>query len=434
MWCFIYKWSISQSLNAEQPISKAVEEHISECSVCRSYLDANMDMAGQLAAKGDTVLASVNTGGTVANGGSGYGGSLSADGRYVAFFSAATDLTSGDNNATTDVFIRDLFGGVTELISVAADGGLARGGSSLFPGVSGEGRYVVFESSATNLVPNDVNGVVDVFVRDRQSGLNILVSKHSNGTQGDAHSARARISENGQYVVFESGSSTLADGDTNGDVDIFRHDLASGTTLRVSVNNNGTQNGDGAWSCGISGDGRYVTFTSDGAFVPGDSNALPDVYVRDTVAGTTRRCSVSSSGQQGTGGSRDSSISQDGRYVVFLSDAPNLVAGDTNGKRDAFLRDTQAGRRSPSTLMEVGSTRALGGEISTKQQSASVSVLPTPSSTPNAPPSHIDDIEEEDIFLSVRIVPNVVMGVVMMSRMMMLLRGLLNFRSNNRYD
>jgi Tol biopolymer transport system component len=270
--------------------------------------------------------------------------SISADGRYVAFLSAASNLVAGDTNGVLDMFVHDRQTGVTERVSVDSVGTQGDGSCFSPPAMSADGRYVVFESSATNLVPGDTNGAEDVFVHDRQTGATERVSVASDGTQGNALSGFASISADGRYVAFVSFAGNLVPGDTNGHYDVFVRDRQNGTTERVSVSSGGAQgNGDSSVGFGLtmSADGRYVAFASDSSnLVPGDTNGFSDTFVRDRLLGITERVSVSSAGAQGDHSSGNSAaVSADGRYVAFLSAATTLVPGDTNGAFDIFVRD-----------------------------------------------------------------------------------------------
>ena len=202
--------------------------------------------------------------------------------------------------------------------------------------LSADGRYVVFVSGATNLIPNDTNNAEDVFVKDRQTGATTRVSVASQtGAQANNGSGAAAISGDGRYVAFYSDASNLVSGDTNGVGDIFVHDRQTGLTTRVSVDSSGHEaNGENSDSyLAISGDGRYVAFSSEATnLVSGDTNNVRDIFVHDRQTSQTRRVSVASNGAEANGGSGAVDISDDGRYVAFSSSATNLVAGDTNGK------------------------------------------------------------------------------------------------------
>jgi Tol biopolymer transport system component len=286
--------------------------------------------------------ASVSSAGAQANGLS-LGPAVSADGRYVAFGSDASNLTPGDT-PTRDVFVHDRMTGATELVSVASDS--TRGnGPSFFPALSGDGRYVVFQSDASNLVTGDTNDATDIFLHDRMTGTTTRVSVAGDGAQGNDDSLTPAISVNGRYVTFTSLASNLVVNDTNNDRDVFVRDLVAGTNELASVASDGTHGnftsgGFGAGPARISNDGRYVVFGSFASnLVANDTNSFDDIFLRDRVAGTTERVSVATAGTEGNGHSMYGSVSDDGRFVAFFSDASNLVPGDSNGASDVFLRD-----------------------------------------------------------------------------------------------
>ncbi len=274
-----------------------------------------------------------------------YSPSISADGRYVAFYSYAANLAAGDNNSSYDVFVHDRQTGQTTRVSVDSAGNEGNA-SSYNATISADGRYVAFESWASNLVAGDNGDILDVFVHDRQTGQTTRVSVDSAGNQGDGHSFWPSLSADGRYVAFSSYATNLVAGDNNGTLgDVFVHDRQTGQTTRVSVDSAGTQaDGESAFPS-ISADGRYVAFYSyAGNLVAGDNNGVSDVFVHDRQTGQTTRVSVDSAGNEGNGSSYDPSISADGRYVAFDSDATNLVAGDTNGFQENFLHDRQTGQ------------------------------------------------------------------------------------------
>jgi len=269
---------------------------------------------------------------------------VSADGRYVVFQSGASNLVLGDTNLVQDIFVCDLQSGTTERVSVDSLGNEVSV-SSTNPAISADGRFVAYHSLATNLVPGDTNGTSDIFLRDRQLGTTERVSVSSGGVQALGHSADAALSADGRFVAFQSGATNLVTGDTNGQFDIFLRDRQLGTTERVSVGPGGVQAiGTGSYDPKLSADGRFVAFESQATnLVAGDTNAASDVFVYDRQLGTTERVSVSTGGAQGDGYSIATDISADGRFVVFGSYATNLVAGDTNGAEDIFVRDRQLG-------------------------------------------------------------------------------------------
>jgi len=300
---------------------------------------------------GETARVSI---GALGEQGDSYSGApaLSSDGRLVAFYSMATNLVAGDSNGGADVFVRDRQLALTERVpevgipapAGAPPFGNGRSTAGGLHAVNGDGRYVVFESTATNLVAGDTNGVEDSFVRDRWTGTTTRVSVASGGGQGNAASFASAISSDGRYVAFSSLASNMVTGDTNGVTDVFVRDLQTGITSRVSVDSAGAEGDLQSYAGVLSGDGRYVAFHSLASnLVAGDSDGYTDVFVHDRQTGLTERVSESTAGVAGNSGSFAPSISTDGRLVVFTSAASNLVPGDTNGTYDVFLRDRQAG-------------------------------------------------------------------------------------------
>ncbi len=292
---------------------------------------------------GSTERVSINSNGDQANASS-FSSTISADGRFIAFTSDASNLVTGDTSGR-DVFVHDRDTGTTERIAPAG-----------WPSISANGQFVVFISSNSNLVPNDTNGVEDVFVFDRDTGSIELASVDSNGNQGNALSDRVpSINADGRFVSFQSEASNLVPNDTNNTRDIFVHDLELDTTERVSVDSFGNQANSLSGLFGapiMSADGRFVAFTSFASnLVPNDSNGLRDVFVHDRETGMTERVSVDSNGNQGNAGTGNfccfagmaPDISADGRYVTFWSTSSNLVVGDTNNFDDVFVHDRETG-------------------------------------------------------------------------------------------
>ncbi|MFO0903170.1 MAG: hypothetical protein U0939_09235 [Pirellulales bacterium] len=275
--------------------------------------------------------------------------SLSANGRYVAFVSGASNLVAGDTNGVWDIFVRDLVDGTTTRVSVADDEAQANSVSYYQPSLSADGRYVAFTSWADNLVPEDTNGTWDIFVRDLVDGTITRVSVADDEAQANSSSHYPSLSADGRFVAFQSYASNLVVGDANGAWDIFVRDLVDGTTTRVSVADDEAQANSVSYYPSLSADGRYVAFQSYASnLVAGDANGAGDIFVRDlvdasTVIASTWDADVSTSGNSG---SLMSSLSADGRYVAFLSYASNLVAGDTNNAGDIFVRDLGAGTTS----------------------------------------------------------------------------------------
>jgi len=285
---------------------------------------------------------------------------ISGDGRIIAMVTTAA-LVAGDTNNRSDIYVFDRGTRVFARVSVASNGGQANG-TSQHPSVSADGRYVVFESDSTNLVPGDTNSRFDVFRHDRVTGETVRVSVASGGGQGSGHSASGTISDDGNLVAFASDAFTLVANDANGATDIFVRDVAAGTTTRVSVTATGGEADLASTGPTISGDGRIVSFSSPATnLVAGDTNNVSDVFLRDLVAGTTTRVSVSSTGVEGNRLSGSASLSHDGRFVSFLSSATNLVPNATSSDQ-LFVRDTQAQTTTFTLEAFVGSPGQMSGD------------------------------------------------------------------------
>ena len=312
---------------------------------------------------------SVASDGTQAYSSSMGGSSISANGRYVTFSSGASNLVSGDTNGYSDIFVHDRQSGETSRVSVASDGSQAVG-YSVSPFISADGRYITFYSSASNLVAGDTNEIEDVFVHDRQSGETSRVSVASDGAQTDYPSTVSSISADGRYVTFYSWATNLVPGDTNEADDIFVHDRQTGETVRISVASDGAQADSGAGYWGtrptISADGRYVVFSSwASTLVVGDTNDRGDIFVHDRQTEETTRISVVSDGAQANDLSWSPTISADGRYMAFASLASNLVAGDTNEVMDIFVHDRQTGETTRVSFASDGSQLNVWSEYPT---------------------------------------------------------------------
>jgi archaellum component FlaF (FlaF/FlaG flagellin family) len=232
------------------------------------------------------------------------------------------------------------------------------GGSS----ISGDGRFVVFSSDANNLVPGDTNATVDIFVRDLLTNITTRVSVDSAGNQGNGYSGYSSISADGRFVAFVSFASNLVPGDTNNSEDVFVRDFSSNTTTRVSVDSAGNQGNNFSDLPSISANGQKVAFSSRASnLVPGDTNDRRDIFVRDLSTNTTTLISTSSNGDRANSSSSGSSISADGRFVAFVSSATNLVPGDTNNRDDMFVRDLLT---NTTTRVSISSTGNQGNQES----------------------------------------------------------------------
>lgn len=293
-----------------------------------------------------TTLVSVNSAGTASTSGGASVPVLTPDGRYVVFRSNSFDLTNNPPSGYYGIYRRDLTTQTTSLVSVNTSGA-GGNGFSTNASVTPDGRYVVFESYASDLVAGDTNGDLDVFVRDMQSGQTYLVSANMNASaSGQGASRNASITPDGRFVVFESTASDLVPGDANNSSDVFVRDLVLGQTYRVSSNTSNAAGNAGSQNAVISNNGRYIAFDSDASdLVPGDTNNATDVFIRDLTTGQTTLVSVNQTGSgPGTGTSSYPALSADGRRVLFSTAAPDLVANDLNGTyRNVALRDLNLG-------------------------------------------------------------------------------------------
>lgn len=314
---------------------------------------------------GVTTRVSVASVGTQANGDSLYP-AISGDGRFSVFCSGAPNLVPGDTNGYRDVFVHDRQTGQTTRVSVASDGTQANRDSGS-PSISSDGRCVAFGSYAFNLVAGDTNWTWDIFVHDRQTGQTTRVSVASDGAQASVYtygqgSRLPAISADGRYVAFLSDAYNLVLGDTNYTWDVFVHDRQTGQTTRVSVSSSGMQGNADSWRPTMSADGRCVGFASRASnLVTDDTNGNWDGFVHDRQTGVTERISVSTEGAQASAGMDQVSVSADGRYAAFYSGASNLVPSDTNGVTDVFVRDRQIGQ---TTRVSVASEGAQGNDYS----------------------------------------------------------------------
>lgn len=356
-------------------------------AVAGGLLSALTPLAATSAPPPLTIRTSISSTGEEGNASS-VGGPVSADGRFVAFDSSAGNLVSGDNNGVQDVFLRDLKTGSTQRVSLGGAGNEGNGGSSVLA-LSNDGRFVTFLSEAGNLVAGDNNGIADVFVRDLKKARTQRIFVNSADEQGYPANYGFSISANGRFLAFSSNAGNLVPDDTNGVSDVFVRDLKTGVTRRASVDSSGVEgnNGSGTDYSGsydrrvLSADGRFVTFTSGASnLVDGDTNGLMDVFVRDMKIGVTERVSISSSGEETSISGYDPSeycagawfsiysgspsLSADGRFVAFESDACNLVEGDTNNGfysvgydypgTDIFIHDRKTGETKLASIDSSG--------------------------------------------------------------------------------
>lgn len=309
---------------------------------------------------GRTTRVTVSSGGAQANGPAG-DVLISADGRFIAFDSSATNLVPGDLNAQYDAFVHARESGTTELVSLAQGGALGNG-ASFNPSISGDGRFVSFRSKATNLVPLDTNAHDDVFLRDRALGTTRRISVDSAGLESNHRSIAGGIAADGSLASFWSIATNLVPDDTNGVGDVFVHLIDEALTLRVSLAQDGAQGNGASINPMVSGDGQRISFESLASnLVAGDTNGVSDVFVRELGGAQTVLVSRGLLGAPANGPSSHASISGDGRFVAFYSEASNLVPNDLNGARDAFLCELASGA---IALLSQSSAGAQGSGLS----------------------------------------------------------------------
>jgi hypothetical protein len=294
---------------------------------------------------------------------------ISGNGRYVAFASDATNLVPGDTNQILDVFVFDKQTGTTTRASVNSNGVQQDGWSASSyrnVAISADGRYVAFYSTAKNLVANAPTA--GVYLHDMQTGQTSLVSVDSGGNHGASASGAGGIamSEDGRYVAFSSDDNLApVAGVTFSGTAIYVRDRVAGTTERVTWGVGQTAPSSSAYAPSISNDGRYIAYqTSSNNIVAGQNGASTNnVFVYDRQTQQTVEASVSSAGAPGDNSSDNAALSGDGRYVAFDSKSTNLVAGDTNGSLDVFVRDLQAGTTARVSVAAGGAQSAHGGEL-----------------------------------------------------------------------
>ena len=274
---------------------------------------------------------------------------ISGDGRYVAFDSDSAALVPGDTNRVRDVFVYDRDNGTLERVSQGA-GGKQSNGDSQRPTLSAEGRYVAFWSAADNLIDNDTNTETDCFVHDRRTHETFRVDRGPDDAQANGDCARPVISGDGKLVAFESAATNLEkpgvlnkSTDTNKARDVFLRDIEGGTTTRISVTSDGKQGTGESVRPSISSDGRYIAFQSDAPLQADDTNEKTDVYLHDRGSGETTRVSIGPGGVEGGGGSFSPTMSADGMLISYWSNASNLVPDDTNKAGDVFVFDRSDG-------------------------------------------------------------------------------------------
>jgi Tol biopolymer transport system component len=303
--------------------------------------------------EGTTVRVSVSSSGETANGGSRLG-AISGNGRWVVFSSTATNLVPRDTNGVEDVFVRDVVAGVTVRASVSSTGAQANGPSTE-PVISADGHVVAFTSEATNLVSNDTNGRTDVFVRHLGTLTTSRASLSTSGGQLKALSHNPAISGDGSYVAFASYA-VVDPADTDGWQDVFVCHRPTGECELVSRTTSGATTQDNASALPvISADGGTIAFTSWATDMGAtDDNDEADAFVWSRATGTVSLITKEPDGSTPDGETRPDGVSGDGEMVVFISDAAGFVTGDTNGDWDAFVLDRATGKVRRVSVRENG--------------------------------------------------------------------------------
>jgi Tol biopolymer transport system component len=287
---------------------------------------------------------------------------ISANGRYVAFQSDSDEFTPNDTNIAADIFVYDSWRNTTLQASVNGnDEGSGPQRPNRHPAISANGRFVAFTSSATNFHSGST-GQESIFVKDLATGILHLASQSSGGLVGGLHSAMAALSADGRYVAYESTSSELVADDNNSQRDIFRHDLVTGETIRVSISSDGEEGNWSSFRPSLSADGRFVAFTSQATnLVSWDDNDEVDIYVHDCLNETTTAVSVGVNGLADLN-SNYPMISADGAEVVFWSEATNLIDTDFNNKSDIYVIASGQQTRTNQALL-VGNYYASVGDV-----------------------------------------------------------------------
>ena len=352
-------------------------------------------------AKQTVLRLSLSTVNLQANGGS-FKPVISKDGRFVAFESDATNLIGDDTNGTRDVFLRDrdadgdgVFdepGGTTTTLVSRSVGGAAGRGASSGASISADGLFIAFSSAAPNLIFNDSNGLTDVFVRQRNASNATALTRVNLGPAGaqaaGGDSTSARISGNGRYVAFASAATNLVDGaseggaDSNGAVDVFRHDRFTGATVRVNLTSAHGQSSGPAADPAINGSGDLVAFVTATSLVSKDTNTFTDVYTRAIGSHTTTLESISGTGAVADNHASEPALNEEGRVLLFTSLASNLSLLDTNGVSDVYVRDRLTGNVRVASVVgtRVFTTASHSGAVSADGRTVAYSTVDGPAS------------------------------------------------------
>lgn len=300
---------------------------------------------------GANALVSKNSSGTKGNSNSEMS-DISLDGRYVVFQSQASNLVSGDTNNLYDIFLKDTMTNIVTRVSVDSSGSQSNGHSQ-DPKISGDGNFIVYMSGATNLVPNDTNGHADIFRYNTTTGITELVSVDESNNQADNGSGYPVVDTEGRFIAFITTSTNLSSVvDTNSVYDVVLKDMATGSATYLSQSDSGVLSNGQSSLPKISCDGRYIAFSSSATnLVSGDTNGKTDGFITDML-GTRTVANFTLSANQNT---YVNDISCDGRYVLYTTTSSNEISGDTNGKSDAFRYNRTNGLKDRVSIHENGS-------------------------------------------------------------------------------
>lgn len=295
--------------------------------------------AAQADAPGLTFVVSVNSDGEPADNNS-YANDISGNGRYVVFGSFASNLINPSPGYWDLLYVRDNQTGQIDLVSVRDDRSIVQNGAEQ-PTISGDGRYVAFLSDDPWLMP-EANYTRQVYVRDRVAGTNAIASVSNTGEPGDNAATGAEIAANGRYVVFASEATNLAPHDSDYLSDVFVHDLQTGQTARVSEAPDGTPGDGPSGNARISDDGNIIVYTSSATnLVAGDTNGEFDIFIYDRPADRTTRVEIAQHSALGIPG--DPAVSGNGRYVAFSTSLGTLTGEEDGARWDVFVYDRQGG-------------------------------------------------------------------------------------------
>lgn len=271
-----------------------------------------------------------------------YAPAISGDGRYVIFRTTASNLVPDDTNTVDDIFCKDMASGDLTRVSTDSTGAQANGKSD-YPCINGDGSYIAFASWATNLVAGGTTGT-QIFRKDRVSGEVEIVSESGAGTLGNGNCSSPRISSSGRYIAFGSAATNLVPGDVNARYDVFRKDMDTGAVLLCSCTQSDFQGDYDSSEPSMSTDGRYVTFTTISKLLAADVNDSADTYRKDLTTGLLAACSTSPAGAYVSGITTYSAISDDGRYVAFRANTLQLAGSSSSHTWSVYLKDMQTGR------------------------------------------------------------------------------------------